>query len=597
MLSSLVALSAWLIYLAWTLGSGTWTLRGVDFEQILGHPAEWILWVVLGALLALHTPATADLGKQGVRGAPLALGTAIMVPAADRLGVIPAGVLAVATLVSAAAWREIIQPAVISSRQRLEAMSRGFTEALGHMAPILAGSLLALVGHTLWIPGWQDARWPPPEWMSLELLGPAMLYLVGRLGLGFMERWGSDEPLIGPWIRPLPLALETVGWILGALASQVARQLDWWSILPFFFALALLSAESARNALLRGASDQRVGSLERIQEAHVRMIGETSGMGGIAQQFLVECSNVLPVQWFQLALTEAAIDPGPAGAQAARSWAAGPDGVLIEGEPIPPKRPAALPGLHRRADWLILEHSLVFEGEDLAVVRLWCDPRQVEPGSEALLASLVPQMASSIHRARLDREAKLDPLTGVAVRRILEQRLQRAYQTSCDDGHSMAVILCDIDFFKKVNDTYGHDAGDQALIHFARTLDTHKREGDLCCRYGGEEFTLLLEETDGNDALALAERLRQAVEELYFEYEGQHIPLTMSSGVASFPELYVKTGGQLQLLADEALYEAKKNGRNRCLLNLGRGFFGAPDGQRIARPDATELDGPPRLFM
>lgn len=159
----------------------------------------------------------------------------------------------------------------------------------------------------------------------------------------------------------------------------------------------------------------------------------------------------------------------------------------------------------------------------------------------------------------------------------------------------MAVILCDIDFFKRVNDTYGHDAGDQALIVFARTLDEHKREGDLCCRYGGEEFTLLLEDTDGASALRLADRLRQAVEALTFEYEDRQVPLTLSAGVAAFPELHVKTAGELQLLADEALYQAKASGRNRCLLNLGRQRFRGVDDPSPAAPVPGEAQAP-RIF-
>ena len=117
----------------------------------------------------------------------------------------------------------------------------------------------------------------------------------------------------------------------------------------------------------------------------------------------------------------------------------------------------------------------------------------------------------------------------------------------------MAVIMCDIDFFKKVNDTHGHAAGDEALKLVASTLDSERRERDLCCRYGGEEFTVLLEATDGDAALRLAERLRQAVQALRFEFEGRSIPLTLSLGVAAFPELHIKTASELLLLADEAL--------------------------------------------
>ncbi|MEO1367815.1 MAG: GGDEF domain-containing protein, partial [Acidobacteriota bacterium] len=299
-------------------------------------------------------------------------------------------------------------------------------------------------------------------------------------------------------------------------------------------------------------------------------------MGGIAEQILIECRNILPLQWFQFELPKAEGDMPT-------SWAAGPDAHLVVGRPKPPQRPQMLPGIHRRATWRVIEQPLVQqtpEGEDelLATLRLWCDPRRIDASAEELLGTLVPQMAASVHRARLDREARLDPLTGVPVRRVLEASLQRAYRRACDDGTPMAAIMCDIDFFKRVNDTWGHDAGDEALKLVASTLDATRREGDLCCRYGGEEFTILLERTDGLAAIQLAERLRRSVEALAFFYDGQSIPLTLSLGVAAFPELTIKTASELQLLADEALYEAKERGRNQSLLNVGKGAFLAPPG-------------------
>src|SRR4029079_4681346 len=105
------------------------------------------------------------------------------------------------------------------------------------------------------------------------------------------------------------------------------------------------------------------------------------------------------------------------------------------------------------------------------------------------------------------------------------------------------------------NDTYGHPVGDAALIAVAGVLREERRQTDLCCRYGGEEFVLLLDRTDGAQALGLADRIRQRIEKLDFQVEGQRVPLTLSAGVASFPGLYIKTAAELLLFADEALYE------------------------------------------
>ena len=100
-----------------------------------------------------------------------------------------------------------------------------------------------------------------------------------------------------------------------------------------------------------------------------------------------------------------------------------------------------------------------------------------------------------------------------------------------------------------------------------------------------------MEATTGEDGLAVAERLRAAVEALEFEAEGQRIPLTLSAGVASFPELYIKTAAELILFADEALYEAKRRGRNRCLLDIGQGRYMDVEGSVLATEEAGARGG------
>ena len=121
------------------------------------------------------------------------------------------------------------------------------------------------------------------------------------------------------------------------------------------------------------------------------------------------------------------------------------------------------------------------------------------------------------------------------------------------------------------------------------------RGADYLARYGGEEFVLLLEGTAGERALQLAERLRRAVESLDLVFEGRSIPLTLSAGVAAFPEIHVKTASELLLFADEALYEAKERGRNRSLLHLGQGTFRAPSGE-VVRDRPLPERRLPRIF-
>ncbi len=431
---------------------------------------------------------------------------------------------------------------------------------------------------------------------AIANLAPAAAFGFCALGSLLGLRWMLSRGLLTRGVVPRGLAvlvpmsllLDAVGWWLGASLVAIA----WTHAWPLLAALALLAAAAAQLDDARRHVAGQADELEKLQQAHHRILSETSGMAGIATQFLVECENVLPVDTFQLEVFDQEGER--------RSFSAGRDRMLGEGEPAVTSVPPMLPGIHKRVAWHTIEHRLHAAADEggglLGILRLWCDPRRLEPRDEALLASLVPHLASSLHRARLDREAKHDPLTGVLVRRVLERRLQEVYRQSCEEGTPMAVILCDIDHFKRVNDTYGHDAGDQALIAVAQALDRGRREQDLLCRYGGEEFTVLLEASNGELALAIAERLREAVASLDVVYEGQQLPLRLSLGVAAFPELHVKTASELLLLADEALYGAKEGGRNRSLLHQGRGRFIDSTGQRYGEIEQSRPDVP-RVFQ
>lgn len=530
-------------------------------------PAATLAWWAAAVVAALHRP----LG-----GATLGLGALALAPVIDLHGAGPAAWLASLAFMTAALIRQLAGPGAVSPRA-LEGRRdwRSFlarTAAIA-LAALAAGAVRQLAPSS---DGWLGWR---------ELL--ALIAYAGLLGVMTFVFWPPiDRRPARILARLSPIALDAAGWLIGTLLAALVPTAGMAQTLLIAWVVALLAGEAARNAILRGVSDHRIGDLQDLQRAHERILTEAADMAGIAQQVYIECRNVLPVDYFQFELFQ------PEGE---RSWTAGPGGLLGEGRPQPTPQPRPLPGIHRRAVWRLIEQPLTAEGRTMATLRLWCDPRRIEPGSEELLANLVPQMASSVHRAILDREAKTDPLTGVPVRRLLESRMQTVYRSCLEEGRSMAIIMTDIDHFKRVNDTWGHSAGDQALVLVARTLDSERREKDLCCRYGGEEFVLLLEETRGAEALRLAERLRQAVEALDFAFEGQHIPLTLSCGVAAFPELHIKTPAELRLLADEALYAAKEQGRNRCLLNLGREAFRAPDDEPVETPP-TLHHPPPRIF-
>ena len=158
-----------------------------------------------------------------------------------------------------------------------------------------------------------------------------------------------------------------------------------------------------------------------------------------------------------------------------------------------------------------------------------------------------------------------DGLTGVDNRRSLEQRLEEMFEHSLRLHEPIACVMCDIDHFKKVNDTYGHAAGDEVLKQFAEILKNEAREIDRVGRYGGEEFLLLLPGTVLDSAVTFAERLRQRVDDHTFSFEGGTLKRTMSCGVASWPHPRIAGREEMLKAADDALYVAKETGRNRVV--------------------------------
>ena len=166
---------------------------------------------------------------------------------------------------------------------------------------------------------------------------------------------------------------------------------------------------------------------------------------------------------------------------------------------------------------------------------------------------------------RLLHISMTDGLTGVDNRRALEQRLHEMFEHSLRLHEPIACVMCDIDHFKKVNDTYGHAAGDDVLKQFAEILKDEAREIDRVGRYGGEEFLLLLPGTVLDSAVTFAERLRQRVEQNTFSFEGGTLKRTVSLGVASWPHPKIKGREEMLKAADDALYVAKEMGRNRVI--------------------------------
>jgi len=160
-----------------------------------------------------------------------------------------------------------------------------------------------------------------------------------------------------------------------------------------------------------------------------------------------------------------------------------------------------------------------------------------------------------------------DPLTQLYNRRYLTDALEREMNRSTRNNTPVTLVMLDIDHFKKVNDTYGHQRGDLILKRMADLLLSGMREYDLAARFGGEEFALVLPETSPEQGFEAAERLRLACSELAFPDELSALKLTISLGVAAFPHPDIHTLDDLIREADYALYRAKRTGRNRVSLH------------------------------
>jgi len=170
-------------------------------------------------------------------------------------------------------------------------------------------------------------------------------------------------------------------------------------------------------------------------------------------------------------------------------------------------------------------------------------------------------------RKRLREQSIRDPLTGLFNRRYLEETLTLESSRSSRNDTALSVIMADVDHFKRFNDTYGHPAGDALLKEVARMMQDHFREGDIVCRYGGEEFAIIAPGADLDLISRRTESLRQAMHQLSLTFEGRDLgQITMSFGMACSPGKGGPTGQELIGRADQALYRAKHSGRDRAVL-------------------------------
>jgi len=236
-------------------------------------------------------------------------------------------------------------------------------------------------------------------------------------------------------------------------------------------------------------------------------------------------------------------------------------------------------------DGISREHAqLILQGERIVLQDLgstngtYCNGLKVDKkelvdgdkilvGSTTILKFTYHDNLDEIFQKQMYESALRDGLTKVFNKKYFTDRLESEFTFAIRHAAPLTLVLFDIDHFKRVNDTYGHQAGDHVLSEIATLLSATLRAEDVFARYGGEEFGVICRGSDLMQGQIVGERLRKAVETHRFAYEETHIPITISVGVAGLPNAAVKDVTELIAVADQALYKSKHGGRNRVTIH------------------------------
>ncbi len=194
------------------------------------------------------------------------------------------------------------------------------------------------------------------------------------------------------------------------------------------------------------------------------------------------------------------------------------------------------------------------------------------------------------HQEQLELMAKTDELTGCLSRRFLMEKLENELERAARYERLLGLVMFDIDDFKSLNDTHGHTTGDAALRAVGEVLRRSLRTADFVGRYGGDEFVLVLPETSAAGTHRLAERIRNGISRRLWELRGGKMRLTISGGVAGFPEVGIVTPEDLIDRADQALYEAKAAGRNKVFRRRGDGRTVTAESLLDTESDTTDME-------
>ena len=215
--------------------------------------------------------------------------------------------------------------------------------------------------------------------------------------------------------------------------------------------------------------------------------------------------------------------------------------------------------------YLILITARIQEGDRVRGLDLGADDYITKPFSFSELLARV-RVGSRVvqYQQHLEYQTQVDSLTGLFNRRAFEKKVAEEFERAKRYQHPLSLLILDIDNFKMINDTYGHHGGDTALVKISEILRAKTRRSDFPSRYGGEEFVLILPETNQESALQVANKVQDEIRSCAFGVAEKHFSLTVSVGISSMPTKDYSDWNQMLHAADEALYLAKRNGKDRA---------------------------------
>ncbi|RMH57762.1 MAG: diguanylate cyclase [Candidatus Hydrogenedentota bacterium] len=314
---------------------------------------------------------------------------------------------------------------------------------------------------------------------------------------------------------------------------------------------------------LQELGQEIVGDLEqeKVLGNAVKAFAEIAGISKMSVMLLEESTGMLEIKK-GLGLTQ-----GTENIVRLRKGEGVAGRVLETGKPIKIERLAESSEYRsysgQKKDESLLALPLIAKGRCFGVVNLHAksDGTAFDAGDEAVLSTLTEILAVALENAHLYDMAITDGLTRLYIRRYFLQRLGDEIARARRSGTPLSLMMLDLDHFKNINDTYGHQTGDAVLVGLARVMRRSFREVDILCRYGGEEFTVIMPHTEKEGAMIASERFRKAVED--FEFAGADVPLrlTVSCGVTTYQPGRIVS--ELIYESDTALYAAKREGRNR----------------------------------